>query len=230
MRMGERIKYPDPNRGRRRVLIALSILIIIALTALLWKLSASERVVTFPYFVEGDKLEISAPVQCAGNDPDSGDTSSGNAASITVTNRSGKHLLRAKLKLRVQDGETMTFELSDIPANETVQAFSEEHLTCTEETVITSLRSSARFEADPSMLEDKLLTETDGVSIILTNLTEEDLSDITVYYRSYKDGQSLGGQAESYTIESLPAGELFVFDAETSGENDVHVVRITENG
>ena len=51
MRMGERIKYPDPNRGRRRVLIALSILIIIALTALLWKLSASERVVTFPYFV-----------------------------------------------------------------------------------------------------------------------------------------------------------------------------------
>ena len=60
------IKAPDPNRKKRYTMLAILIVAIVIFSVLLWFLSEDERIVNFPYFVEGDRVEVTTLFQYSG--------------------------------------------------------------------------------------------------------------------------------------------------------------------
>ncbi len=224
----KRVKYPDPNRKKRRCLIAIVVVIIVALTALLWRLSADERVVTFPYFVEGDKIEITTLFQYSGPNPDCGEEMGEDIASLSVTNRSGKHVTQETLTLKLATGEKLVFEIQDLPANETAWVFASDNASCTQDAEVTSLRSTARMVSEDQLMSDKIAVHVEETAVTLTNLTAEDLPGLTVYCHTRFDDAFFGGSVYSYPVDNLPAGESVTIQAEDCYLGEAVVVRIAQ--
>ena len=223
-----RVKYPDPNRNKRRCLIAIVVVVIVALTALLWRLSADERVVTFPYFVEGDKIEVTSLFQYSGPNPDCGEEAGEDIAALSVTNRSGKHVTQETLTLKLATGEKLVFEIQDLPANETAWVFASDNTSCAQDAQVTSLRSSARMESDDQLMSDKVAVSIEETTVTLTNLTSEDLPGLTVFCHTRFDDAFFGGLVYSYPVDNLPAGESVTIQAEDCYLGEAAVVRIAQ--
>ena len=224
--MGRRQRYPDPNRRQRHVRIAVVILVIIVLSAWTWKLSEHERVVEFPYYIEGDRLEVSEFIRYTGENPDCRDEIGKDIAAITVTNRSGKHLSWAKLRLKLENGEMILFEVTDLPANETALVFSTENVSCPENPVVSSLGSIVRLKAEVPMMEEKVGVLIDGATIVLTNQTEKPLENLSVSCHTRYEEKYFGGMADVFHVERLPAGESVAIEADDGSLGEIEVVRM----
>lgn len=111
------------------------------------------------------------------------------------------------------NGETYTFALTTIPAGASVYAYDSARRTAPAS--VTSLEGSAEYEIyfaeEPDTMPDTLSYEIRNGTIVVTNISGEDIpSDIMVYYKSVADSGYLGGITYRFRVEGgLKAGESF---------------------
>ena len=165
----------------------------IALLLLLSGCGKAKEDVTFPCLLADEQLSVTSLFQYSGENPDCGDEAGENVVSLAVTNQSGRHLTSAKITAKLADGTRLTFQLADIPAGQTVWVFDQDNGSFASSSACKELKCEASFEAETPLLEDQVAVETEGTSVTLTNLTDEDLAGLTVYCHCIFDGTYFGG-------------------------------------
>ncbi|MDO4814972.1 MAG: hypothetical protein Q4A83_00010 [Bacillota bacterium] len=143
---------------------------------------------------------------------------------VTFKNTAEQTLQYAKLILTIGE-EDYTFELSTIPAGETVRAMesnrksyvpSEGDITLTQENIVW-------FYEEPTMCENAVEIISTDNGIVVKNISNATITaPLYVYYKNYEDGIYIGGITyRAGTQQDLAAGESTVlsakhFDSEAS--------------
>ena len=91
------------------------------------------------------------------------------------------------------------------------------------------LKCEASFAEEPPFLAEQVAVETEGISVTLTNLTDEDLAGLTVYCHCLFDGTYFGGLTYAYPVDGIPTGESVTIQAEECYLGEAAVVRVTRN-
>ena len=199
----------------------------IALLLLLSGCGKAKEDVTFPCLLADEQLSVTSLFQYSGENPDCGDEAGENVVSLAVTNQSGRHLTSAKITAKLADGTRLTFQLADIPAGQTVWVFDQDNGSFASSSACKELKCEASFEAETPLLEDQVAVETEGTSVTLTNLTDEDLAGLTVYCHCIFDGTYFGGSTYAYPVDGIPAGGRVTIQAEECYLGEAAVVRVT---
>jgi hypothetical protein len=191
------------------------------------KTTESIDAVTFPLIIEEGKLEIESIIQYDGLNPDCGNQEGNDIAAITVRNVSDVYLESAEISMSTNNGNILTFVITDLPAGEAVFAFSQENTSVDADAVYGDVICEASFDADANMSQDQVSVSVDGTVITLQNETNESLSNIVVYCHSTLGDQYFGGITYTYSIETLPANGSAEVDALDCILGLAEVVRIT---
>lgn len=189
----------------------------------------SIEAVAFPLLIEEGKLEIESIIQYDGLNPDCGNQEGNDIAAITVRNVSDVYVESAEISMTTNNGDIITFMITDLPAGETVFAFSQENTLVKADTVYGDVICEAVFDADANMSENQLAVSVDGTVITLQNKTNESLSNIVVYCHSTLGDQYFGGITYTYSLQTLPANGSAEVDAVDCILGLAEVVRITIN-
>ena len=190
--------------------------------------TTEERVptVAFPLLVDDGNLEISSLFQFTGLNPDCGNQEGTDVAGIQLRNVSGSHLTRAAIEMTLVSGKLLRFTVEELPAGMTALVFSNENMTMDPEDACVSLSCEASFEAESPLMADRLSVSVEGTQITVTNISGDDLTNLTVYCHCLLDQDCYGGLTYCYPIEFLPAGGSAAVDAVDCYLGDVEVVRI----
>ena len=201
----------------------------IILLLLLSGCGKAQEDVSFPCLLAEDSLSVTSLFQYSGDNPDCGGQAGEEIASLAVTNQSEKYLASAKLTAKLADGTKRVFQLADIPAGQTVWVFAQDNGSFTSSNTCKELKCEASFAEEPPFLADQVAVEAEGISVTLTNLTDEDLAGLTVYCHCLFDGTYFGGLTYAYPVDGIPAGESVTIQAEECYLGEAAVVRVTRN-
>ena len=201
----------------------------IILLLLLSGCGKAQEDVSFPCLLVEDSLSVTSLFQYSGDNPDCGGQAGEEIASLAVTNQSEKYLASAKLTAKLADGTKRVFQLADIPAGQTVWVFAQDNGSFTSSNTCKELKCEASFAEEPPFLADQVAVEAEGISVTLTNLTDEDLAGLTVYCHCLFDGTYFGGSTYAYPVDGIPAGESVTIQAEECYLGEAAVVRVTRN-
>lgn len=185
--------------------------------------------VQFPLLVDDGRLEINSLFQFTGINPDCENQEGTDIASIVLKNLSGVYLAEAKITLTLLDGMQLNFVVTELPAGESAMAFSTENLSIPADAVCVSAVCETAFDPTAVTVSDQVTAEADGTHITLTNITDQDISQIVVYCRSPLGEEYFGGTTYSYTVTDLPAGESAAVDATDCILGMAEVVRFVVN-
>ena len=183
----------------------------------------------FPCLLEEKRLSVTSLFQYSGINPDSGEAGE-DIASLAVTNQSDQHLTSAEITAKLDDGTKLAFQLTDVPAGQTVWTFARNNESLGRVSTCKTLNCEASFEAETPLLPDQVVVETEGISVTLTNLTDEELTDLTVYCHCLFDGAYFGGLTYAYPVDGIPAGDSITIQAEECYLGEAAVVRVTRGG
>ena len=201
----------------------------IILLLLLSGCGKAQEDVSFPCQLAENSLSVTSLFQYSGDNPDCGGQAGEEIASLAVTNQSEKHLASAKITAKLADGTKRVFQLADIPAGQTVWVFAQDNGSFTSSNTCKELKCEASFAEEPPFLADQVAVEAEGISVTLTNLTDEDLAGLTVYCHCLFDGTYFGGLTYAYPVDGIPAGESVTIQAEECYLGEAAVVRVTRN-
>ena len=150
----------------------------------------AEKGLELPYQFDDGKLEMKSIFSYAGPNPDNNAEEGDNIAAIQMTNCSDTYLASAQITVTVGDGTKLTYQVEALPAGKTVTA----------------------FEVQNQELPDKSAVE--DTNIGLTNISQEAIQNMTVFYHDVMDDEYFGGKSYQKTVESLAAGESTTVTAE----------------
>lgn len=182
--------------------------------------------VAFPLTVDDGRLEINSLFQFSGINPDCGDQEGEDIAGIQLRNVSGSQLTRATIEMTLISGKQLHFTLQDLPAGMTALVFSDENISMDLDDSCVSYSCETSFEAENPLMMDILSVSVEGTQITVTNISGDDLTNLTVYCHCRLDQDCYGGLTYCYPIESLPAGGSATVDAVDCYIGDAEVVRI----
>ena len=182
--------------------------------------------VAFPLLVDDGNLEINSLFQFTGINPDCGNQEGTDIAGIQLRNVSDSHLTRAAIEMTLVSGKLLRFTVEELPAGMTALVFSNENMTMDPEDACASLSCEASFEAESPLMADRLSVSVEGTQITVTNISGDNLTNLTVYCHCLLDQDCYGGLTYCYPIEFLPAGGSAAVDAVDCYLGDVGVVRI----
>lgn len=185
--------------------------------------------VTFPLALEDGRLLLENLFRFDGLNPDCGNGSGSDIATITLTNQSDVCLSRAELTLLLDDGRRLHFVVSDLPAGKSVMAFATDNAAIDSETTCVEATCQATFDAEASLLTDRLGISVTGTHIAVENRSASDLTELVISCHGTLGDQYFGGIAYTYQIDSLPAGETAELDAVDCVLGLAEVVRIRTN-
>lgn len=189
--------------------------------------------ISFPLSLEGGAIEVDNVLRYSGTNPDAGWADATDAVALTVRNNSASQLTSASFSMTLTDVDTgeraeQSFTLSELPAGGVAMLIAKENETVSNALVCTDLRlTGAVF--DTPMLPEGILVSTDGITVTLTNTSENELSNIDVYCRNVFDGTYFGGAAYKYSVEKLSSGGSAVVTADECFLGEVAVVRVSTN-
>ena len=201
----------------------------ITLLLLLSGCGKAQEDVSFPCLLAEDSLSVTSLFQYSGYNPDCGGQAGEEIASLAVTNQSEKYLASAKITAKLADGTKRVFQLTDIPAGQTVWVFAQDNGSFASSNTCKELKCEASFAEEQPLLAEQVAVETEGISVTLTNLTDEDLAGLTVYCHCLFDGTYFGGLTYAYPVDGIPAGESVMIQAEECYLGEAAVVRVTRN-
>lgn len=185
--------------------------------------------VAFPLSVDDGRLEISSLFQFSGINPDCGNQEGTDIASIVLKNVSGMYLAEANISLILLDGTQLNFTVTELPAGESTMAFSTENLSIPADAACLSAGGEASYDPTAVTDSDQVTASADGIQITLTNISDQDISQIVVFCRDLLGDDYFGGTTYSYTVTDLPAGESTVVEASDSILGMAEVVRFVVN-
>ncbi len=151
-------------------------------------------------------------------------------ACILVKNHSGAYIDYGKITAKI--GEQMgEFILTGIPADGIIWVMESTGMTIGAEdsfTYVDQVISQLRTE---EMIDSRVQVSFSDGAIVLTNLSEEDLTDVKVYYKQiHEDGNLLGGITYTLTAEALSAGQSTALISAHSRQEGCYLVRLSCGG
>lgn len=238
------------RRRRRRArkfrnicIIAVIVIILIVFLAVLLKTIGSKKdadkqgenltqeivkLVEFPYELEDGTLEVSSLFQYTGMNPDCNDEAGEDIASLVITNKSEKHLANAQFTVVLENGTEMIFKVTDVPAGQTVWAYETANSSYDLSVNCKSITCEAVFEESTSLMKDKLSIDIQETKVTLTNTSENELTDLSVYCHCFFEEAYFGGLTYIYPVDTIPAGESITFQAEECYLGQAEVVRVSQ--
>lgn len=182
--------------------------------------------VQFPIILENGEIEIESLFPFEGFNPDAGNETGNDIASISVKNSSGRYLEEAKISIWLNEETEVKFVVTDLPAETSAMAFSIENKTLGDEISCSNVSCEARFADEIKGIPEQISVQEDGTQVSVTNLSGQALSRITVYCRCPFEEEYFGGMAYQYELQGLTSGETKIINAEEFLLGMVEVVRV----
>ena len=167
----------------------------------------TEKEVQFPCELEGGKLQLLSLFQSSVSNPDSDGSYVEDLASLEVANRSKKHLQEATIEITLDDGETLTFVLEEVPAGKTVWAFEVDNKCYKMEQKILKAECEATFTEKTVLLEEELNIEAEDTLVSVKNIGNEVLDNLEFEFHCLFDEVYYGGKTYKYKLDTLIVGE-----------------------
>lgn len=138
---------------------------------------------------------------------DGSDEPTANVAAMLITNNSDQMLQIAEITFQVNDTETASFKVTDLPAGTSTLVLEANKREYSEEDSYTYGETATGYMEQPSLEEDKFDLVTEDGKITLKNKTDESYDKVYVYYKYVQlGGAYLGGITYRTPFENVPAG------------------------
>lgn len=182
----------------------------------------------FPCELEDGKLLVDSLFQFTGFNPDNGGEPCDNAAAILLVNQSAEHLRSAVIRVVLPEGTTAEFHVADLPAGTGMMVMAADSIVSETSNLYKEISCEAEFDAEATLMADKLTVQTDGTAVTVVNYAEEELTNLVVYCHCLMEGNYFGGLTYSYPIETIAPGESVTIDAADCYFGEAAVVRIEQ--
>lgn len=141
---------------------------------------------------------------------DGSDEPTANVAAMLITNNSDQMLQIAEITFQVNDTETASFKVTDLPAGTSTLVLEANKREYSEEDSYTYGETATGYMEQPSLEEDKFDLVTEDGKITLKNKTDQSYDKVYVYYKYVQlGGAYLGGITYRTPFENVPAnGEV----------------------
>ncbi len=156
-------------------------------------------------------LKVEAIGSYSGNFLEDGsDEPTANVAAMLITNNSDQMLQIAEITFKVNDTETASFKVTDLPAGTSTLVLEANKREYSKEDSYTYGETATAYMEQPSLEEDKFDLVTEDGKITLKNKTDESYDKVYVYYKYVQlGGAYLGGITYRTPFENVPAkGEV----------------------
>lgn len=177
-------------------------------------------------------LTVEAIGRYAGNFLEDGsDEPTANVAAMLITNHSDRMLQIAEITFKVNETETASFKVTNLPAGTSTLVLESNKREFSEEDSYTYGETATGYMDDPTLEEDKFELVTEKGKIILKNKTNESYDKVYVYYKYVQlGGAYLGGITYRTPFENVPAnGEVEAIAAHFNPESSqIMAVQILE--
>lgn len=153
-------------------------------------------------------LKVEAIGRYAGNFLEDGsDEPTANVAAMLIANNSDKMLQIAEITFQVNDTETASFKVTNLPAGTSTLVLEANKREFSEEDSYTYGDTASGYMEQPTLEEDKFELITEKGKITLKNKTNESYEKVYVYYKYFQlGGAYLGGITYRTPFENVPAG------------------------
>ena len=188
---------------------------------------AESHVVSFPFISKDGTLQITSLIQFDGPNADMDQAEAADIAGLQIENISEQYIEEADIRLVMADGQEYSFLIQDLPAGADAVVFEKSSLQYDGETDCSDIECTAQT-ADASLEEDSVAVRTDGATVIVTNISEDPIYNITVIYRCMAEDCYIGGISYKIPIPELDPGESFTYEDTACQMGIPHVVRIQE--
>ena len=105
-------------------------------------------------------------------------------------------------------------QVEALPAGKTVTAFEVQNQELPDKPAVKKIDAKTQYSNDVSLHEDALTITVEDTNIGLTNISQEAIQNMTVFYHDVMDDEYFGGKSYRKTVESLAAGESTTVTAE----------------
>ena len=141
---------------------------------------------------------------------DGSDEPTANVAAMLITNNSDQMLQIAEITFQVNDTETASFKVTDLPAGTSTLVLEANKREYSEEDSYTYGETATGYMEQPLLEEDKFDLVTEDGKITLKNKTDQSYDKVYVYYKYVQlGGAYLGGITYRTPFENVPAnGEV----------------------
>lgn len=184
---------------------------------------------TFPYELEDGKLELTSIFQFTGFNPDCNNEEGEDIAALSIVNQSEEHVKNAEIKVKLTDGRTLLFEIQDLPADASVMVFEKNNAGYGNTDECAEITGKASWEEETALAKEQLSIGVSGTTVTLTNISEEEVSNLLLHCHCKMDDSYFGGLTYQYPVERLQAGESISIEAEDCYLGEASVVRVSED-
>ena len=239
--MGKKKKVKKKNQKKNRWIIVGLIIVLLALLVVLWNVINAKKAnkqeknevvketVELPYSLDDGKLEVISLFQSTIANPDCNEEDGENIASIEVKNQSGQFLTSANITIKLEDNTELNFRIIDVPADGTVWAFEVNNTEIPEQPVCESVKCEAVYEEENPVMTDQVSVEAEGTTVMISNLTDKDLTNLDVSFHClFDEGVYYGGTVYTYPIDTIYAGESISMDVSECYLGKAEAVRIIQ--
>lgn len=151
------------------------------------------------------QLTLQAVLPFSGPNVDADGAESDQLATIIVQNDGGMAVGAADITLTCEDGAELRFRVTDLPVGGSCYAFELNSAQYTGENRVCA--ASAEVEPDGSLSVDyRVSVMVQDGGLVLVNMTEDTLHNVTVRYRTDTGGTYFGGLSYTATVEELAPG------------------------
>lgn len=192
------------------------------------KSEKKEPGLTFPYQLEEGKLEVASLFQFTGTNPDCNNENGENIAALQVSNKSEEYLKQAEIKAQLTNGTELVFEVIDVPAGQSVIVFEKKNTVYELSDVCKKIECTAEFEDEAPLLEDQISISVEEMSVVVTNKSDQELSNLVLHCHCLLDNEYFGGLTYKYPVESIPGGASVTVEAVDCYLGEAAVVRISQ--
>ncbi len=138
---------------------------------------------------------------------DGSDEPTANVAAMLITNHSDQMLQIAQIDFQVNDTETASFKVTDLPAGTSTLVLESNKREFKEEDSYTYGNAATGYMEQPTLEEDKFDIEVEKGKITLKNKTNETYAKVYVYYKYVQlGGAYLGGITYRTPFEDVKGG------------------------
>lgn len=183
----------------------------------------------FPYMLEEEQLEIASLSTATMPNPDANGEMGENIASLEVVNTTGKYLAKAEIEVSLEDGTLFEFIINDLPKDGKVQAFDRNNKVFDDKVACTKIEvHELELQENEQLMSDVISFAVEETKVTLTNISHNELENLTVTCLCNMGESYFGGTSYSYKVDKIPAGGSVSIDAEDCYLGVAEVVRITK--
>lgn len=180
----------------------------------------------FPYDLAEGKLQVTSLFQYSGLNPDDNWNEGENIGAIVVTNVSQEYLESLSITATISDGTTLQFQISDLPAGQTIWAFAAGNGTFDPTAVCVRMEAQSSMTQETDLLGHGVTAEIQGIEVTLNNNTDSAISAGELRCHMVLNDILFGGTSYIYPVAEIPGGGSFTVTATDCILGDVAVCRL----